>query len=202
MISPRSSPRSDTARCRNCGSARCRAISQVNGTPRDRSGCGGAIQNCASTSTCSKSKRRSIYLLLGRGDCVAMSYSARSLRPRLPAGLASGELFLASFPHRATKLAGREQISAGGNHPLPADRLSIPMTPTAGIMANIFRPQRSSANDITIRARFGTTVLARWSRPGLGHRRDRSVHRCAWPAIPASNCCALPSRPHSIRTSR
>ena len=102
------------------------------------------------------------YLLLGRGDCVAMSY--RLEHPGLDfLPLASGELFC-MVPERH-ELAGRGQVSAAEitRHPL----IGIdPNDPYGRIMADIFARNKLSY-DITIRARFGTTVCA-LVKAGLG----------------------------------
>jgi DNA-binding transcriptional LysR family regulator len=102
------------------------------------------------------------YLLLGKGDCVAMSY--RLDHPGLDfLPLASGELFC-MVPERH-ELAGRGQVSAAEitRHPL----IGIdPNDPYGRIMADIFARNKLSY-DITIRARFGTTVCA-LVKAGLG----------------------------------
>src|SRR3954462_7482524 len=102
------------------------------------------------------------YLLLGKGDCVPMSYRLHHPRPHfLP--LASRGLFC-MVPERH-ELAGREQVSAAEitRHPL----IGIdPNDPYGRIMAEIFARNKLSY-DITIRARFGTTVCA-LVKAGLG----------------------------------
>jgi DNA-binding transcriptional LysR family regulator len=102
------------------------------------------------------------YLLLGRGDCVAMSYRLdHSGLDFLP--LASGELFC--IVPDGHELAGRKQITAAEiiRHPL----IGIdPNDPYGRIMAEIFARNKLSY-DITIRARFGTTVCA-LVKAGLG----------------------------------
>jgi DNA-binding transcriptional LysR family regulator len=102
------------------------------------------------------------YLLLGKGECVAMSY--RLAHPALDfLPLASGELFC--IVPEAHELAGRASVSAAEmiRHPL----IGIdPNDPYGRIMAEMFARNRLSY-DITIRARFGTTVCA-LVRAGLG----------------------------------
>jgi len=102
------------------------------------------------------------YLLLGKGDCVAMSY--RLDHPGLDfLPLATGELFCI-VPH-GHPLAGRKQVSAAEivKHPL----IGIdPTDPYGRIMADIFARKKLSY-DMTIRARFGTTVCA-LVKAGLG----------------------------------
>jgi DNA-binding transcriptional LysR family regulator len=102
------------------------------------------------------------YLLLGKGECVAMSYrldhSALDFAP-----LASGELFCIVPEGHA--LASRDEITAAEmtRHPL----IGIdPNDPYGRIMAGIFARHRLSY-DITIKARFGTTVCA-LVKAGLG----------------------------------
>jgi DNA-binding transcriptional LysR family regulator len=102
------------------------------------------------------------YLLLGKGEVVAIS--SRFDHPSLVfEPLASGELFcLVADAH---PLAERESISAAEivRHPL----IGIdPNDPYGRIMSNIFR-ERDLPYDITIRARFGTTVCA-LVKAGLG----------------------------------
>jgi DNA-binding transcriptional LysR family regulator len=102
------------------------------------------------------------YLLLGKGDCVAMSYrlehSGLDFMP-----LASGELFC-MVPERH-ELAGRGQISAAEITRYPLIGID-PNDPYGRIMAEIFARNKLSY-DITIRARFGTTVCA-LVKAGLG----------------------------------
>jgi DNA-binding transcriptional LysR family regulator len=102
------------------------------------------------------------YLLLGKGECVAMSYrldhSALDFVP-----LASGELFCIVPEGHA--LATRDEITAAEmtRHPL----IGIdPNDPYGRIIAGIFARHRLSY-DITIKARFGTTVCA-LVKAGLG----------------------------------
>jgi len=102
------------------------------------------------------------YLLLGKGDCVAMSYrldhSGLDFMP-----LASGELFC-MVPERH-ELAGRQQVSAAEITRYPLIGID-PNDPYGRIMAEIFTRNKLSY-DITIRARFGTTVCA-LVKAGLG----------------------------------
>jgi DNA-binding transcriptional LysR family regulator len=102
------------------------------------------------------------YLLLGKGEVVALSY--RFEHPSLAfEPLASGELFC--IVPEEHPLAGRESISAVEivRHPL----IGIdPNDPYGRIMSNIFR-ERGLAYEITIRARFGTTVCS-LVKAGLG----------------------------------
>jgi DNA-binding transcriptional LysR family regulator len=102
------------------------------------------------------------YLLLGKGEVVAIS--SRFDHPSLTfEPLASGELYCIVPEGHA--LAGLETISAEEivRHPL----IGIdPNDPYGRIMSNIFR-ERRLPYDITIRARFGTTVCA-LVKAGLG----------------------------------
>jgi DNA-binding transcriptional LysR family regulator len=102
------------------------------------------------------------YLMLGKGDCVAMSYrldhSGLDFMP-----LASGELFCI-VPH-GHELAGRKQVSAAEMTRYPLIGID-PHDPYGRIMAEIFA-RHKLAYDITIRARFGTTVCA-LVKAGLG----------------------------------
>ena len=102
------------------------------------------------------------YLLLDKGDCVAMSYRLdHSGLDFLP--LASGELFcIVPVGH---ELAGRKQISAAEIIRYPLIGID-PNDPYGRIMAEIFARKKLSY-DITIRARFGTTVCA-LVKAGLG----------------------------------
>lgn len=94
------------------------------------------------------------YLLLGRGELVCMSY--RLDHPSLAFfPLATGQLVC--IAERSHPLAGRKSVSAEeiARHPL----IGIdPKDPYGGIMASIFQRKRLDY-DITIRARFGTTVI-------------------------------------------
>jgi DNA-binding transcriptional LysR family regulator len=102
------------------------------------------------------------YLLLGRGDCVAMSYRLdHSGLDFLP--LASGELFC--IVPQGHELAGRKQISAAEIIRYPLIGID-PTDPYGRIMADIFARKKLNY-DITIRARFGTTVCA-LVKAGLG----------------------------------
>jgi DNA-binding transcriptional LysR family regulator len=102
------------------------------------------------------------YLLLGKGEVVAIS--SRFDHPSLTFELlASGELFC--IVAEGHPLASRASISAAEivRHPL----IGIdPNDPYGRIMSNIFR-ERGLPYDITIRARFGTTVCA-LVKAGLG----------------------------------
>jgi len=102
------------------------------------------------------------YLLLGKGECVAMSYrldhSGLDFMP-----LASGELFCI-VPHGHV-LSGRKQVSAAEMTRYPLIGID-PKDPYGRIMAEIFA-RHKLAYDITIKARFGTTVCA-LVKAGLG----------------------------------
>src|SRR5205814_9893381 len=102
------------------------------------------------------------YLLLGKGDCVAMSYrldhSGLDFMP-----LASGELFCIVPPGH--ELAGRKQVTAAQMTRYPLIGID-PNDPYGRIMAEIFARNKLTYN-ITIRARFGTTVCA-LVKAGLG----------------------------------
>ena len=102
------------------------------------------------------------FLLLGRGECVAMSYRLdHSGLDFLP--LASGELFcIVPVGHQ---LAGRKQVSAAEIIRYPLIGID-PTDPYGRIMAEIFA-RKKLKYDITIRARFGTTVCA-LVKAGLG----------------------------------
>jgi DNA-binding transcriptional LysR family regulator len=102
------------------------------------------------------------YLMLGKGDCVAMSY--RLDHPGLEfLPLASGELYC--IVPEAHELAGLKQVSAADIVRYPLIGID-PNDPYGKIMAAIFA--RENLNyDITIRARFGTTVCA-LVKAGLG----------------------------------
>ncbi|UGV25566.1 LysR family transcriptional regulator [Rhodopseudomonas boonkerdii] len=102
------------------------------------------------------------YLLLGRGDCVAMSYRLEhSGLDFLP--LASGELFC--IVPEGHELAGRKEVSAREIIKYPLIGID-PNDPYGRIMAEIFARNKLTYN-ITIRARFGTTVCA-LVKAGLG----------------------------------
>ena len=102
------------------------------------------------------------YLLLGKGECVAMSY--RFDHPSLVFDpLAAGEL-LCIVP-AAHELAAKTEVSAAEITRYPLIGID-PNDPYGRIMAGIF--ERNGLDyDITIRARFGTTVCA-LVRAGLG----------------------------------
>ena len=102
------------------------------------------------------------YLMLGKGECVAMSYRLdHSALEFLP--LASGELFCIVPPGH--ELAGRKQVSAAEMTRYPLIGID-PNDPYGRIMAEIFARNRLSYN-ISIKARFGTTVCA-LVKAGLG----------------------------------
>lgn len=102
------------------------------------------------------------YLLLGRGDCVAMSYKLdHSALDFLP--LASGELFC--VVPEGHELTGRKEISAAEIVRYPLIGID-PTDPYGRIMAELFARKKLDY-DITIRARFGTTVCA-LVKAGLG----------------------------------
>ncbi|CAN5212212.1 LysR family transcriptional regulator [soil metagenome] len=102
------------------------------------------------------------YLLLGRGDCVAMSY--RLDHPGLDfLPLASGELFC--IVPEGHELASQKQVSAKEIIRYPLIGID-PNDPYGRIMAEIFARYKLKY-DITIRARFGTTVCA-LVKAGLG----------------------------------
>jgi len=102
------------------------------------------------------------YLLLGKGDCVAMSYRLdHSGLDFLP--LASGELYcIVPLGH---PLAGRKQVTAAEMTRYPLIGID-PNDPYGRIMSDIFARNKLSY-DITIKARFGTTVCA-LVKAGLG----------------------------------
>src|SRR5882757_1509794 len=102
------------------------------------------------------------YLMLGKGDCVAMSY--RLDHPGLDfMPLASGELFC--IVPEGHELSGRKQVSAAEIVCYPLIGID-PNDPYGRVMAEIFA-RENLAYDITIRARFGTTVCA-LVKAGLG----------------------------------
>ncbi|WP_315836250.1 LysR family transcriptional regulator [Bradyrhizobium prioriisuperbiae] len=102
------------------------------------------------------------YLLLGKGECVAMSYRLpHSGLDFLP--LASGELFC--IVPEGHELAGRKEITAAEMIRYPLIGID-PNDPYGRIMAEMFARNKLSY-DITIRARFGTTVCA-LVKAGLG----------------------------------
>lgn len=102
------------------------------------------------------------YLLLGHGEAVAMSYRLEhpglDFRP-----LASGHLYC--IVPEQHELASRSHISARDIVRYPLIGID-PNDPYGRIMAEIFR-RYDLDYDITIRARFGTTVCA-LVRAGLG----------------------------------
>lgn len=95
------------------------------------------------------------YLLLGKGECVAMSYrfehSSIEFEP-----LASGELFC--IVAEGHPLASRQDITAAEMTRYPLIGID-PNDPYGRIMADIFARQALSY-DIPIKARFGTTVCS------------------------------------------
>lgn len=95
------------------------------------------------------------YILVGRGECVAMSY--RLDHPSIAfEPLAAGNLVcIASARH---PLAGRQSVSAAEivRHPLIGIE---PNDPYGRIMAEIFRA-RDLPYDVVVKARFGSTVAA------------------------------------------
>jgi DNA-binding transcriptional LysR family regulator len=102
------------------------------------------------------------YLLLGKGEVVAIS--SRFDHPSLTFELlASGELFC--IVAEGHPLAERASISAAEIVRYPLIGID-PNDPYGRIMSNIFR-ERDLPYDITIRARFGTTVCA-LVKAGLG----------------------------------
>lgn len=102
------------------------------------------------------------FLLLGRGDCVAMSYRLdHSGLDFLP--LASGELFC--IVPTGHPLATRKRVSAAEIVCYPLIGID-PTDPYGRIMAEIFA-RKNLDYDVTIRARFGTTVCA-LVKSGLG----------------------------------
>jgi DNA-binding transcriptional LysR family regulator len=102
------------------------------------------------------------YLMLGKGDCVAMSYRlGHSGLDFMP--LASGELFC--IVPQGHELSGRKQVSAAEMIRYPLIGID-PNDPYGRIMAEIFARNKLDC-DITIRARFGTTFCA-LVKAGLG----------------------------------
>jgi DNA-binding transcriptional LysR family regulator len=102
------------------------------------------------------------YILLGKGELVAMSYPVE--HPSLELiPLAKGELFcIVPDTH---PLAERDRIGAEEMVRYPLIGID-PNDPYGAIMARIFR-EKGLAYDIVIRARFGTTVCA-LVKAGLG----------------------------------
>ncbi len=102
------------------------------------------------------------YLLLGKGECVAMSY--RFDHPGIDfAPLASGELYC--IVPAGHELAARSEISAAEMTRYPLIGID-PNDPYGRIMAEIFARHRLEY-DIGIKARFGATVCA-LVKAGLG----------------------------------
>lgn len=102
------------------------------------------------------------FLLLGKGEMVAMSY--RIDHPALSSSLlASGELFCIVPEDHA--LASRTTVSAREMVRYPLIGID-PSDPYGRIMAEIFS-RSAMSYEITIRARFGSTVCA-LVRAGLG----------------------------------
>lgn len=95
------------------------------------------------------------YLLLGKGECVAMSY--RFDHPAIVfAPLATGELYCIVPANH--ELAARAEISVSDMTRYPLIGID-PNDPYGRIMAELFA-RDGLAYDIRIRARFGTTVCA------------------------------------------
>mgnify|MGYP005805569849 CR=1 FL=1 len=102
------------------------------------------------------------YLLLGKGELVAMSYRIEHPALRFEP-LSSGELYCIVPEHH--ELASQQIVSAKDIVRYPLIGID-PNDPYGRIMANIFA-QNNYPYDITIRARFGMTVCA-LVRAGLG----------------------------------
>jgi DNA-binding transcriptional LysR family regulator len=125
------------------------------------------------------------YLLLGRGELVALSYKydhpMLTLEP-----LASGRL-LCIVP-RGHALAGRARVSAGelAQHPL----IGIdPNDPYGRVMASLFT-EHALSYEVTIRARFGSTVCALVTNGlGIAVIDEFTIAGDNWP-----NIIAIPSR--------
>ena len=136
------------------------------------------------------------YLMLGKGDCVAMSY--RLDHPGLDfLPLASGELFC--IVPEGHELAGRKQIAAAEIVRYPLIGID-PNDPYGRIMAEIF-----ARDNLDLRHHHPGAVRHHRVRAGQGrarHRRDRPVHRRPWRLSRRSSCCGSPSRPGSTPTSR
>ena len=95
------------------------------------------------------------YLLLGKGECVAMS--CRFDHPAIEfAPLAAGELYCVVPAQH--ELAARDEISAAEMTRYPLIGID-PNDPYGRIMAELFARGRLDY-DISIKARFGTTVCA------------------------------------------
>ncbi len=102
------------------------------------------------------------YLLLGKGEVVAISYKLD--HPLLTfEPLAMGKLFCIVPENH--ELAQRKRVTAAEISKYPLIGID-PEDPYGRIMAGIFA-QRSLSYDVTIRARFGTTVFA-LVKHGLG----------------------------------
>jgi DNA-binding transcriptional LysR family regulator len=102
------------------------------------------------------------YLLLGKGDCAAISY--RLDHPALDfLPLASGRLFCIVPENHA--LAQRKRISAAEMMRFPLIGID-PTDPYGRIMSELFA-RHKLPYDITIRARFGNTVVS-LVQAGLG----------------------------------
>jgi DNA-binding transcriptional LysR family regulator len=102
------------------------------------------------------------YLLLGKGECVAMSYTLD--HPGIKCEpLASGELFC--IVPEGHELAARSEIDAATMTKYPLIGID-PKDPYGRIMAEIFA-RLHLRYDITIKARFGSTVWA-LVQAGLG----------------------------------
>lgn len=102
------------------------------------------------------------YLLLGKGELVAMSY--RVEHPALNFELlASGHLYCIAPEHH--ELAARDEVSARDIARFPLIGID-PRDPYGRIMADLFA-EHGCSYDIAIRARFGATVCA-LVRAGLG----------------------------------
>jgi DNA-binding transcriptional LysR family regulator len=119
------------------------------------------------------------YLLLGKGEAVAMSY--RYEHPLLAfQPLAQGRLVC--IVPAGHKLAGHERVSAAeiARHPL----IGIdPGDPYGRIMANIFTQQKL-AYDVVIKARFGSTVCALVSNGlGIAVIDQFTASAATWPGV-------------------
>jgi DNA-binding transcriptional LysR family regulator len=119
------------------------------------------------------------YLLLGKGEAVAMSY--RYEHPLLAfQPLANGRLVC--IVPAGHKLAGHERVSAAeiARHPL----IGIdPGDPYGRIMAGIFTQQKL-AYDVVIKARFGSTVCALVSNGlGIAVIDQFTASAASWPGL-------------------
>jgi len=119
------------------------------------------------------------YLLLGKGEAVAMSY--RIEHPLLTfSPLAIGRLKCIVPEHHA--LAKRHQVSAAeiARHPLVG---IDPNDPYGRIMAGIFA-RHALSYEVMIRARFGSTVCALVSNGlGIGIIDEFTLAGGNWPAL-------------------